>query len=372
MIVNHTPAITLELKQGSYPIYIENHLIKKGLIKSLIDEVNDKESIVITDATVYRLYASFLPKDRVIVVPEGESSKQINVYTEVVEKLATLNLNRQSRLIAFGGGVVGDLAGFVAATFMRGISYIQVPTSLMAMVDSSIGGKVALNLSHGKNMIGSFYQPDAVYIDPSLLLTLDQSEWINGMAEVVKYAIGFDVTLFNLLKNHTLETLMSDEALISQIITACVKIKCQIVSEDEFDKGIRNYLNFGHTLGHAIETFYNYTTFKHGEAVAIGMFLKVKFALVSKQLSVETFDEITDIFSRYQLPTYFDPNDSEAVFELMARDKKRITDAVEWIRFEGIGRLAKGRDPLSWLMATFSIVLNEVVKEAVTEGEKDE
>lgn len=368
MELNHTPAIMLKLKQGSYPIFIENHLIKQGLIKSLIDEVEGQESIVITDATVYRLYTTYLPKDRVIVVPEGESSKQINVYTEVVEKLATLNLNRQSRIIAFGGGVVGDLAGFVAATFMRGISYIQIPTSLMAMVDSSIGGKVALNLNHGKNMIGSFYQPEAVYIDPSLLSTLDQAEWINGMAEVVKYAVGFDKTLYNLLKIHSLETVMADEAIISQMIAACVKTKCQIVSEDEFDKGIRNFLNFGHTLGHAIETFYNYATYKHGEAVAIGMFLKIRFARASNQLSLETFDEISDIFKRYQLPTYFDPNDSEAVFELMARDKKRITDAVEWIRFEGICHLAKGSDPLSWLMATFSSILKEVVKE----GEKDE
>lgn len=365
MNVNQSPAIILDLKRGSYPIYIENHMIKKGLIKSLIDEFDGQECIVITDANVYRLYATILPKDRVIVVPDGESTKQINVYTEVVEKLATLNLNRQSRLIAFGGGVVGDLAGFVAATYMRGISYIQVPTSLLAMVDSSIGGKVALNLNHGKNMIGSFYQPEAVYIDPSLLLTLDLKEWINGMAEIVKYAVGFDRNLYNLLKENTLETLMSDEATITQIIRACVKIKCQIVTEDELDKGIRNFLNFGHTLGHAIETYYNYSTYKHGEAVAIGMYLKIKFAFESSLVSKAVFDEISEIYQNYQLPTYFDSSDSEAVFELMARDKKRITDAVEWIRFEGIGHLAKGRDSLSWLISTFTRILDEVVKEGV-------
>ncbi len=363
MKFNQTPTITLELKQGSYPIYIENQLIKNGLIKALISESDNKETIVITDEMVYRIYEAFLPKERVIVVPEGEASKQINIYTEVVERLAILNLNRQSQIIAFGGGVVGDLAGFVAATFMRGISYIQIPTSLMAMVDSSIGGKVALNLNHGKNLIGSFYQPDAVFIDPSLLMTLNREEWINGMAEVVKYAVGFDRQLYKFLIENTLDTLMANEVITQQMITACVMIKCEIVSQDELDKGIRNYLNFGHTIGHAIETYYNYITYKHGEAVAIGMYLKIKLAFELNLFSQEAFDEISDIYKRYQLPTHFDKNDADAVFELMARDKKRVTDEVDWIRFEGVGKLGKGRDHLGWLMTTFKGILNEGAKD---------
>lgn len=249
-------------------------LIQRGLCSSVPQHIAQLQPtgcpVIITDSNVYRLYEETLrtwqsqlgAEGRVIVLPAGERHKCIETLAEIYERLAEMGARRDDMLVAFGGGVVGDITGFAAATYLRGVRFAQVPTTLLADVDSSVGGKTAINLKAGKNLAGAFYQPDVVLIDPDFLKTLPEDEYACGMAEVIKSACIRDKDLFDrLLEREDIET----------VIAACCNIKAGVVAEDERDRGLRMLLNFGHTAGHALEKLTGYGSMTHGQAVAIGM-----------------------------------------------------------------------------------------------------
>jgi 3-dehydroquinate synthase len=275
-----------------------------------------------------------------VVRPPGEEQKCLASAAEIYDVLVDARVDRKSLLIALGGGVVGDLGGFVASTFLRGIPYVQVPTSLLAQVDSSVGGKVAVNHPRAKNLIGSFYQPTGVVIDPSLLLTLPEPDRIAGMAEVIKYGIIRDATFFRFLLEHR-ETLraISDPEAIEHIIARSCQIKADVVSKDERDSGLRNILNYGHTVGHALEAVDGFGHLRHGEVVAIGM---VAAAMLSSKLSLAPPGLVEDhlaILSAYGLPTSCPIRDPDAVLATMRHDKKAVHDRLRFVLATEIGNV---------------------------------
>ena len=270
--------VPVNLNEKSYNIYI-GHNLETTIIDFFKAQKYSQKALIITDTNIAPLYADSV-KDlltkagfnaKIAIIPAGEQSKSLSVaetlYTQAIEH----GLDRKSPIIALGGGVVGDLAGFIAATFMRGVPFIQMPTSLLAQVDSSVGGKVAVNHALGKNLIGAFYQPQAVFMDLEMMKTLPTREISTGLGEVIKYGFIYDHDFYTYLTEHQQEILqLKPEALIHIIARSC-EIKADVVSKDECEAGLRAILNFGHTLGHAIEKETNYAIYNHGEAVAIGM-----------------------------------------------------------------------------------------------------
>lgn len=334
--------MTVNLCDKSYPIHIKN-----GILDNLGQEIKkifkNKKIAVITDSNIERLYSiriedSLLKEgfiiNKIIITP-GEKSKSFKVLQEVCDKLLEFNLTRGDLIITFGGGVVGDLGGFAASILLRGIPFIQVPTSLLAQIDSSIGGKVAVNTDRGKNLVGSFYHPLAVFIDPNLLETLDERFLYDGMAEVIKYGAIRDKKMFDDLMSYS-----SKEELfhnIGDIIYTCCSIKKDIVEIDEKDTGERMLLNFGHTIGHGIEKYFNYETYTHGEAVAMGMHAITRS---SEQLGITekgTSDKIRDILKKYKLPWELPPMDKSQIIDSISMDKKNTGKDIHIILLKNIG-----------------------------------
>jgi len=284
----------------------KNYEIKigNGIITNL------PEGFIITDKNVYNIYGNLIKGNSFILKP-GEKSKNLITYREIVEKLSE---SGDERIIAFGGGVIGDIAGFVASTYKRGIELIQVPTTLLAMVDSSIGGKNGINISNKKNYIGTIYQPNGVLIDPSFLETLPEHEFKNGLAEVIKYFAVFNKPNIKKLEN------ISKFNDIEKIITECCQMKVNVVERDEFDKGYRHILNFGHTIGHAIELLYGLS---HGEAISIGMIKELKAGIKLGIINRTKLDEIENLLISNKLPTELPYNSNlEKIISLIKSDKK--------------------------------------------------
>jgi len=284
----------------------KNYEIKigNGIITNL------PEGFIITDKNVYNFYGNLIRGNSFILKP-GEKSKNLITYREIVEKLSE---SGEERIIAFGGGVIGDIAGFVASTYKRGIELIQVPTTLLAMVDSSIGGKNGINISNKKNYIGTIYQPNGVLIDPSFLETLPEHEFKNGLAEVIKYFAVFNKPNIKKLEN------ISKFNDIEKIITECCQMKVNVVERDEFDKGYRHILNFGHTIGHAIELLYGLS---HGEAISIGMIKELKAGIKLGIINRTKLDEIENLLISNKLPTELPYNSNlEKIISLIKSDKK--------------------------------------------------
>jgi 3-dehydroquinate synthase len=338
--------ITVELGERTYPILIRHNILPK--IGEILEGLNLNPKIaVITNPTVGKLYskivlealekASFDPC--LIQIPDGETAKSLEVCHLVYKELLNHKLERDSALIALGGGVVGDLAGFVAATYLRGVPYIQVPTTLLAQVDSSVGGKVAVNLPEGKNLIGAFYQPKMVIIDTDVLKTLPKREFNSGIAEVVKYGVIKDESLFKYLSNHESLIKTLDHDVLSYIVKTSCKIKAEIVSRDERDaKGIRMILNYGHTIGHAIEGASNYERYLHGEAVSIGMVCASQIAIKKGYLLKEDLDRQKQLLSSFNLPIRFSSDISiDKIMEVMEYDKKSNIGKIRFILPKRIG-----------------------------------
>lgn len=254
--------IRVQHRLGTYPVcFVSNDQVFAGFTD---------QDITVTDSNLVSCYPDLIPRDNRIIIEAGEKSKNLAVYESVCQQLHRARANRKSRIFAFGGGVVGDLAGFVSATYMRGVELVQVPTSLLAMVDSSVGGKVGIDTEYGKNLLGSFWPPSEVRISVDTLNTLPEREFVNGMAEVWKYGFIGNRPLLEHLP-------VSPGEPIREIIQACVKQKAEVVQADEFEtNGLRATLNFGHTIGHAIEAVAGYGTILHGEAIAIGMVLETR------------------------------------------------------------------------------------------------
>ena len=330
-----------------------NIVIDKGILSQsgdMIKEVTSAERVaVITDDTVDKLYSDVVMKSLSdagfetfkFVFPHGEKSKNISTFSSILEFLAESGLTRTDALVALGGGVVGDVAGFAAASYLRGIDFIQIPTTLLACVDSSVGGKTAIDLKAGKNLAGAFYQPKLVIADFETLSTLTDGIFADGMAEVIKYGVIFDKAFFEFLRDNEAKDNLE------YVITRCVELKRDIVNADEKEKGVRALLNFGHTVGHAIEKCSGYKI-PHGSAVAIGMVIISRAAYKCSFCDENYADIIASLNKKYSLPVSTDFSASELSSAAMA-DKKRSGDTIKLISPEALGNCVIKSVPTSEL-----------------------
>ncbi len=337
--------VDIDLQDRSYPIYIQTQALQT--LGDILKENNFvSELFIIADENVQALYGEKVltilkqvgPKPTIYSVPAGESSKSLEMADLLYSKLIENNASRNSTILALGGGVVGDLAGFVAATFMRGVKFVQIPTTLLSQVDSSVGGKVGVNHRLGKNMIGAFYQPAFVLIDPDVLHTLPQRERRAGMAEVIKYSFIRDAGFFEVLNNNLSPLLnLVNAEMITSVLATCCSIKADVVEKDEREGGLRAILNFGHTIGHALEAATDYRTFLHGEAVLHGMRGAVHLSLLE---NTTTQDEaaralsLIDKLNPPEIPSTLSVND---ILIAMRKDKKRSIDGQLWVLLQKIG-----------------------------------
>ena len=278
-------------------------------------------------------------------VPPGESTKSLHQFSDGLDHLASLQLDRRSLIIVLGGGVVGDLAGFLAACYLRGLRLVQVPTTLLAQVDSSVGGKTGINLPEGKNLVGAFHQPRLVLCDTGLLATLPDREFRAGLAEVVKYGIIRDARLFSTLEREHADLRQPD--LLERIIARCCRIKAEVVAEDEREGGLRAILNFGHTVGHALEALTRYRTYLHGEAVSIGQVAATRLSVRHAGLSPQAGDRITRLLSALGLPVSvsLDPERTDRLLAAMRKDKKTEAGIPRFVLAERIGKAVPGFAP---------------------------
>ncbi len=331
--------MTVGLGERSYKIYMGSGLL--NLESSFQNELNFKTICLISSEAVAQLYLEkFLEnlekfninkdlKIIKIILPNGESAKNWDSLNLIFTELLKFNMPRKTLILALGGGVIGDIAGLAASLYQRGVPYIQIPTTLLAQVDSSVGGKTAINHPLGKNMIGAFYQPKAVLIDLDFLKTLPDREYFSGLAEVIKYGLIFDEEFFNFLENYKNKILNKDPEILFKIIKKSCEIKAHIVSLDERESGLRAILNFGHTYAHAIETLTDYQVFLHGEAVSMGMVfaLRKSMEIFKSELEPDLLDRVVNLLKFLHLPTEI-PEDLNQILSpenrlnLMLRDKK--------------------------------------------------
>ena len=298
-----------------------------------LDQIIDKERvIIITDDNILNAHKSKFKKLNVICLKPGEEYKIQLTVDSVIEQLIRFQADRKSILVGVGGGVITDITGYVASVYMRGIKFGFVPTSLLAMVDASIGGKNGIDVGPYKNMVGIIRQPSFLYYDLSFLKTLPIAEWSNGFAEIIKHACILDKSLFSILEKSSLAKIMKDKALLSKVILRNVDLKSGIVKEDEFESGNRKLLNFGHTLGHALETQYELT---HGQAVALGMVFAA--CLSAQLLGFKHVDKLEEVLIAYGLPTRTQ-FDVAKVFNILRMDKKRVSKMMNYVLLEKIGK----------------------------------
>lgn len=302
--------LNVNLGKRSYNIYIERDLLTQ--LPDLLKKFNIKsQSVLISNPKIFELYGESVIrclqyadiKCRAIIIPDGEEYKDLFWAYHILTEMLRYGLDRKSFVFALGGGVIGDITGFAASLYMRGIPFIQIPTTLLSQVDSSVGGKTGVNHTLGKNMIGSFYQPKAVFIDTNTLNSLSEREFLCGLAEVIKYGVISNSAFFEYLENNIESILDRDSHKLAHIIKTSCEIKAKIVSEDERESGWRAILNYGHTIGHAIETETGYTTYKHGEAIAIGMVYEAKIAQRLGICSADDVKHISKLIDSYRLPT---------------------------------------------------------------------
>lgn len=299
----------------------------------------DTSVVVVTNPTVSGLHLNTLldkldvEKLNIVTIPDGEKYKTLDTVESILNECFEYKLDRKSLLIAFGGGVIGDMTGFTASLYQRGIDFIQIPTTLLSQVDASVGGKTGVNNKYGKNLIGAFYQPKAVYIDPSFLNTLPPREFAAGVAEVVKMAVMFDKTFFEYLRNVD----FSNTPTIKEMIRKSVELKAWVVNQDEKEAGIRAVLNYGHTFGHVVENETNYTRYLHGEAVAIGMVIANALAVELGMLTQTESETVTALLKKVSLPTEYIISDVDDFYEHFFLDKKSSKGSIKFILPEGIG-----------------------------------
>ena len=336
--------LNVSLGERSYPIYIGSGLLKKPeLFKPWIA---DKSVFVVTNTTVGPLYSETLIQTisgdaksvHEIVLPDGESYKDWATLQKIFDALLTYGADRKSVLIALGGGVIGDMVGFAAASFMRGIRFIQVPTTLLAQVDSSVGGKTGINHPLGKNMIGAFHQPVAVVADLDTLKSLPPRELSAGLAEVIKHGAIADAKFFDWIEAHRQELLNCDSKAMSHAVERSCEIKSAVVAADEKESGIRAILNFGHTFGHAIESGLGYGEWLHGEAVGCGMVMAADLSSRLGYLQTEDVNRIKKLITSMGLPDGAPKLGNDRYFELMRIDKKSEGGEIRYITLETIGK----------------------------------
>lgn len=350
----------VDLPQHGYDIFMGESLSE--MLTPFLQAARYSKALIVTDTNVEKLYLRTLKEILASVglaaehhcVPAGERAKSLAEAEKIYTRAIAAGLDRRSVIFALGGGVVGDLAGFIAATYMRGVPFLQVPTSLLAQVDSSVGGKVAVNHPLGKNLIGAFYQPEGVFMDLACLDSLPQRELCTGLGEIVKYGVIYDEGFFRYLEAQAERVLHRDRTVLARIVLRSCEIKAAVVSQDEKEAGLRQILNFGHTLGHAIEKETGYARYNHGEAVTIGM---MGAALISRALGLAAqgdVNRLAALLQRLFLPTVAEGCEAEKVYAAIFHDKKAIGGRVTWILMEGIGRVTATAD-----------VPEKVVKDAI-------
>lgn len=337
--------IRLELGERSYNIVIDSAILNE-VGKTLKRFEFSKKIAVVSNPTVYGLYGDRVSKSikdagfelNEILVPDGEEYKNLDWTQKIYEKLLLAKLDRKSVLVALGGGVIGDITGFAASTYMRGIDFVQIPTTLLAQVDSSVGGKTGVNHPLGKNMVGTFWQPRLVWIDIDTLKTLPRREILAGLAEVIKYGVIWDEDLFEFLEVNQEIVLALDKSALTYIIKRSCEIKSEVVSKDERESGLRAVLNYGHTIGHAIETVTGYKNYLHGEAVAIGMHLEAKLSHMLGFIGSQEVERLKSLLTGYGLPADIPEGlDRAAVLSAMQLDKKTVSGELKFILPERIG-----------------------------------
>lgn len=330
----------------SYPIFIGEGLLKDAQ-KYISQYTKANKLLVVTNKTVANLYRNLLYLENAhwIELEDGEQYKTFETYQLIMNKALELKLERKDAFVAFGGGVVGDITGFCAATYLRGIDFVQIPTTLLAQVDSSVGGKVAINTDYGKNLVGAFYQPKFVLADTSTLKTLDKRQFKTGLAEVVKYAFIEKTAMcnfgfFDFLMNNYADIKNLNQVVLKEMIKTCCEIKAKVVLEDEKEKSLRAILNFGHTYAHAIEKITNYTHFTHGEAVSIGMRLIFDLAKMKNMITDEYYNQAVTLLSKFAL-TYVLPEGvtQEKIVEAMAFDKKVVDSKIRFVLPVELGKV---------------------------------
>jgi 3-dehydroquinate synthase len=295
--------------------------------------------VVVTNPTVASFHIDTLLKNinakelHIVTIPDGEKYKTLETIENILNECFEHKLDRKSLLIAFGGGVIGDMTGFTASLYQRGIDFIQIPTTLLSQVDASVGGKTGVNNKYGKNLIGAFYQPKAVYIDPEFLKTLPPREFAAGVAEIVKMAVMFDKEYFEFLQNAN----MQNEEILKEAIRRSVELKAWVVNQDEKEAGIRAVLNYGHTFGHVVENETNYTTYLHGEAVAIGMVMANALAIELGLFTTEEADKVKNLLKKSALPVDYVIKDVDDFYEHFFLDKKSANNSIKFILPNGMG-----------------------------------
>ncbi len=329
--------IRVNLSTNGYNIYIDKGIVEK-IGELLVNEKEPCKTLLITDKNVEKIYGNAVLESLrrkkfdvgLVSIDPGEEQKSLETAGVLYHACFDCKLDRNSLIVALGGGVVGDIGGFVASTFMRGIPFIQAPTSLLAQVDSSIGGKVAVNHPKGKNMIGSFYQPMAVFIDTGTLSTLPALELVAGLVEVIKYGVIKDEKLFEYIEESLHEIVrLNYEAILNIIATSC-QIKANVVAEDEKEKHIRAILNYGHTIGHAIETLTDYKKYRHGEAVAMGMLYATKIAVEMGLTNKAVYERQRTLFTKMGLS--LNPGlDAGDIIKILYTDKKTVAGRLRFI-----------------------------------------
>lgn len=337
--------IRVDLGERSYDISIGSNIL--DTIGDNLKSFGLSPTIaIVSNTTVYPLYGKRVSAsikkagfDAITVtIPDGEEYKDLLWAQHIYDELLKAKLDRSSALIALGGGVIGDITGFAASTYMRGISYIQVPTTLLAQVDSSVGGKTGVNHKLGKNMIGTFWQPRLVWIDVDTLKTLPLRELLAGLAEVIKYGVIWDEKLFDFLEINKNKILNLDRDALTYIIKRSCEIKAEVVSKDERESGLRAILNYGHTIGHAIETVTGYTRYLHGEAVAIGMCIEARLSTMLKFIDDNKVLRIKSLIDSYGLPSGMPADiDINNILSSIQLDKKVIAGELKFILPERIG-----------------------------------
>lgn len=345
--MSHYQEVMVELKDRRYPVWIGEGVLADSARWLPLMEPYTKH-FVIADEAVATLYAQPMMDALnaaghtpiLITIPSGEQSKSFAQFEALCNTLLSHQPDRKSLLIAVGGGVIGDLVGFTASALLRGVDFVQVPTTLLAMVDSSVGGKTAINSVHGKNLIGAFYQPKAVLADLATLATLPAREWNAGYAEVVKYGLIRDAAFYDWLKANS-ANLASDMGLLSHAVKHCVEMKAAVVAEDETEKNIRALLNFGHTLGHAVEAETGYSSVLHGEAVAVGMVLAAKLSAALGHCDASIAEDIAQHLTQMGLPAHLTdiahPFSAGALIKHCYGDKKAEGGTLTFVLLRAVG-----------------------------------
>lgn len=336
--------LTVGLGERSYPIIIEQGCLDRVGETLIAMHVGNKYA-VIADDYVASLYGDRLLKSlgqhglsaQLFTFPRGESSKKLETLGALASQLAVARFDRSDCIVALGGGVTGDLAGYLASSYMRGIPFVQVPTTLLSQVDSSVGGKTGVDIAEGKNLLGAFYQPKAVFIDPEVLVTLEKDELLGGLAEVIKYGVIWDESFFSFLEKNRDSILSLDPTDIEKTIFRCCSIKADVVSQDEREGGVRRILNFGHTIGHAVEAESQFTLI-HGLAISIGMVAAARLSAEKGLLDTAMLARIISILENYGMPTEIPAEyNRDNIKSYLKVDKKAVAGSVYFVLCDRIG-----------------------------------